>query len=538
VSRNNLAAIIFLIVIIGAAFAVGFKITRNLEWPPDSDHYRDIASAQTMADGDLTADNVYADKRLWYNPLVPALVALINKVSGIAIPTLYSRAGAYLNLLAPISFSIMVWSLFGRRTAIIATIAFLFLINAHFRSLALATYSPWLFPVTFMQSFFYFSIALLFYIVKNQKGIPFYFLLGALTGITFLGHLAPTLLFAVIVTMMLALGLRTTPNTGSINKFGAFAVGAMLFSLPLIYFLVVVYRLRVLNYAPSIWLGSFSPSALIVENLNVALLIAAVGLFALYQQKNFKLTKSIITLWIISASVLLVYSLVVTYLARKQMAYLPALVPWFHFYFYLKAAETVLFGYGFLKLFELLKRAVKSPKFLEFEVVPVLIAIVAAVILFPSYINRVDLMPARKYAIIRGQKSDEIAAYHWIRKNTKKNDVFLATDNYSLFVINPAGRKTVCTKKEFSNPFVDFKKRDADRNQMFEDLRQNHFFEFQNLAAGYSLDYVISSDQPVIQGLLKNHDFNKAFEASGIYIFQRKTAVINGMLSQNSDMIL
>jgi len=541
VSGRNIAAITFLITIISAAFVVGLNTTRNLEWPPDSDQYRDIASAQTMADGNLTADANYGDKKLWYNPLVPALIASLNKMTGIPIPALYSRSGTYFNLAAPITFSIMVWILFGRRSAMIATMAFLFLINAHFRSLVLATYSPWLFPVTFMQSFFYLLIALLFYILKNQKGIRFYFLLGALTGITFLGHLAPTLLFAFIVTTMLAFNYRTTRSSDSIKKFAVFVFSSILFALPLIYFLVFIYRLKVLNYAPSTWLGSFDPSTLTAENLNLTLLIAALGFIALFKDKISNLTKNIMTLWIIGASVFFIYSLVVAYLARKQIAFLPALVPWFHFYFYLLAAETVLFGYGFVRLFELLmawcKRFFNFRKFPALDVVVIVMALAATVILFPSYMNRIDLLPERKYALERGQKSAEITAYHWIRKNTKKDDVFLATDYHSLFVINPAGRKTVCTKKEFSNPFVDFQKRNADRNHMFEYLSENHFSEFQNLALGYSLDYVISSDQAVIQGLLKNKDFNKAFDAPGIYIFQRKAADINGMLPGNSDMI-
>lgn len=514
-------------VIIGTAFVIGLNTTKSLEWPEDSDQYRDIASAQTIADGDLTADNTYAGKKLWYNPLVPALIASLNKITGIPIPTLYTRSGTYLNLLAPITFAILVWVLFRRRTAIIATIAFLFLINAHLSSLTLATYSPWLFPVTFMQSFFYLLITLFFYIQKTYKGIRSYFLLGALTGITFLGHLAPTLLFTFIVTVMLSLDFKSTRSREIIKNFGAFAFTAILFALPLIYFLVFVYRLQIVNYAPSTWLGDFNPSKLIAENLNLPLLIAAVGFISLYRDKISHLTKRIMTLWILGGSVFLIYSLVVTYLARKQIIFLPAFVPWFHFYFYLKAAETVLFGYGFMKLFELLfalcKRVFNSPKFLEFDFEPIVLVTAVTVMLFPLYLNRIDFIPARKYAIERGKKSEELAAYQWIRKHTKKNDVFLATDYHSLFVINPAGRKTVCTKKEFSNPFVDFRKRDADRNHMFQYLRENHPSEFQNLAEGYSLDYVISSDQAVVRGLLKNKNFNKAFETRGIYIFQSRS---------------
>ncbi len=522
-SKSNLAAIAFLAVIITTAFVMGLKTTKSLEWPGDSDNYRDIASAQTIADGELTSDNNYLNEKLWYNPLIPGLIASLNEITGVPIPKLYAQAGTYLNLLAPISFAVMVWILFGKRVAVLATIAFLFLINDHFRSLSLASYTPWLFPVTFMQSFFYLLIALFVYILKNQKGNRFYFLLGSFTGITFLGHVAPALLFAFIVTFILALEFRKTRSSEILKRIGIFVFSSILLALPLIYFVAFVYQFKTLNYAPNTWLGSFNISNLIAENVNIALLIAAIGLVTLPQNK---ISKRILGLWIIGAAVFLIYSLVVTYLTRKQIAYLPALVPWFHFYFYLKAAEIVLFGYGLLKLCELL--------FVE----PVVILSAVTVMLFPAFMNRPDFMEDRKSALLNAQRFREIAAYHWIREHTQPRDVFLGSDYHSLFVINPAGRKTVCTKKEFSNPFVNFEKRDADRNQMFDYLLENHHTEFQELAENYSLDYVISTDQTLVLSLLQNRNFSKSFESLGLYIFERKTSDINGMLLGNSDMIL
>ena len=174
-SKSNLAAIAFLAVIITSAFVMGLITTRSLEWPGDSDNYRDIASAQTIADGELTSDNNYLNEKLWYNPLIPGLIALLNEITGVPIPKLYAQAGTYLNLFAPISFAVMVLILFGKRVALISTIAFLFLINGHLHSLSLASYTPWLFPISFMQSFFYLLIALFVYILKNQKEIDFIF---------------------------------------------------------------------------------------------------------------------------------------------------------------------------------------------------------------------------------------------------------------------------------------------------------------------------------------------------------------------------
>ena len=81
------------------AFAYGVATTGSLYWPADSDLARDSAQAMTVYDGDLLGDPQYVGEMLWYNPLTPSLVALIAKVSHLPLPLIYTRAGAYLNLL-------------------------------------------------------------------------------------------------------------------------------------------------------------------------------------------------------------------------------------------------------------------------------------------------------------------------------------------------------------------------------------------------------------------------------------------------------
>ena len=64
-----------LVLLCAPAFGAGRAASRGLSWPPDVDLYRDIAQAQTMADGALLADPFYRGEAVWYNPLVPGLVA-------------------------------------------------------------------------------------------------------------------------------------------------------------------------------------------------------------------------------------------------------------------------------------------------------------------------------------------------------------------------------------------------------------------------------------------------------------------------------
>lgn len=152
--------------------------------------------------------------------------------------------------------------------------------------MVLASYTPWLFPVIFTQSFFYLLITLFFYIIKNKKGNRFYFLLGSLTGLTFLGHAAPAVLFAFIFTFVMALEFKKSYKQDKsieiLKKYAIFVFSSFLFALPLIYFVVFVYRLKTLNYAPNTYLGvAFDISHLITENLDLALLLGVIGLFGL-----------------------------------------------------------------------------------------------------------------------------------------------------------------------------------------------------------------------------------------------------------------
>src|SRR5215813_11212760 len=45
---------------------LGVRTTRDLEWPADADLYRDIAQAQTIADGSLFGDPFYRDETVWH----------------------------------------------------------------------------------------------------------------------------------------------------------------------------------------------------------------------------------------------------------------------------------------------------------------------------------------------------------------------------------------------------------------------------------------------------------------------------------------
>ena len=136
------------------AWWLGVRATGRLDWPEDADLYRDIAQAETFARGRLLADPFYAGEGLWYNPLVPLLVAGGARASGQPVHVLYTRLGPFLNLLAPLAFGLLLARLSGPAAGLAAAFAFAYLGDPREPPWASPTYSPWLFSASFAQGLF------------------------------------------------------------------------------------------------------------------------------------------------------------------------------------------------------------------------------------------------------------------------------------------------------------------------------------------------------------------------------------------------
>src|SRR5262249_39325796 len=96
---------------------------------------------------------------------------------------------------------------------------------------------------------------------------------------------------------------------------------------------------------------------------------------------------------------------------------------------------------------------------------------------WPVHAARFDATELRREALgFAGPIPKEALA--WIRARTGSDDVFLSTDEVSLYLVSPAGRKVVCTNRYFSNPYVDWAGRESDRERMFGRLRAGDVSEF------------------------------------------------------------
>jgi hypothetical protein len=198
------------------AGAEGVRATRDLQWPPGQDLSRDIAAAESIRNGHPLSDPAYEGEWLWYNPLVPAVVAGASSVLKVPIHTVYARLGAYANLIAPLGLFVLLAVLFDAWAALFAVVGLLFLVPGPEPAWLCATYSPWLLPVHFVQGLFYVALLALWSAWRNPT-VGVACLAGALAGLVLLGHTAPFLILigtiGTGVLLTVANGPRTPPRS-------------------------------------------------------------------------------------------------------------------------------------------------------------------------------------------------------------------------------------------------------------------------------------------------------------------------------------
>ncbi|HEX4850337.1 MAG TPA: hypothetical protein VFV08_05995, partial [Puia sp.] len=196
--KNRIYFIIAFVVLIFIAFFQCYNITKDLIWAAEPDFDRDISYVQSVLDGQFGKDPSYSGAYLWYNPLLFSIETIIVKITGLPIHLVVTRAGIYLNLLGPVFFVIMMVILFDYRVALAALLSYLFLSAGDIPGWAVATYSPWLYPVNFAQFLFYQSIIFCYFAFARERYIWF-IILGTTIGACFLGHTAPAVLIILIM---------------------------------------------------------------------------------------------------------------------------------------------------------------------------------------------------------------------------------------------------------------------------------------------------------------------------------------------------
>jgi hypothetical protein len=488
-------AIVGLVLACAVAGGQGVRTTHDLQWPPGPDLSRDMAAAESIRSGHLFADPAYDGEWLWYNPLVPAIVAGVSIVAGQPTHTVYARLGAYANLIAPLALFALVAALFDAWVALFAVTAFLFLVPGREPAWLCATYSPWLMPVHFVQGLFYLALLAMWHAWRKDTTRA-WAVAGMLAGLVFLGHTAPALILGGVVAIGAAAGVAR-------KALASFILTAAIVSAPYLAIILGVYHGAVRNMAPSGWF----PPELSLEALPAFLsglfslsavgAIAAVGLVLLIVRVR---QRESLFLLAAGAAVLLwfAYSYVVLY-ARQHDVALPAIVPSFHFLYYLRAFEAIGFGLGVAAAAEGSIRVaglVRPWPIASIRTAMYVLACGAMLLAVSSHLDaykaRPDFVEERAGALQHFTGPGLLSVYQFIRSSTAPSDVFLVGNSMGLSVICVAGRKVVALDKFFSNPFVDWAPRSRDRDEMQRRLEQGDWDAFAALAFRYRVRYAIT----------------------------------------------
>jgi hypothetical protein len=489
------------------AWWTAFTQTHDLTWPCENDLYRDLGAAQSILDGLAGSDPAYLGEYWWYNPLVPAVVALSSRVTSLPLHVAYASFGAHLNLLGPIAFYAMVCTLFHRGVGLASLLGFLFLGPLGWMSWLNATYSPWLWPCNFAQGLSYLSV-LTWVRALRVRTTSRSLVAGVCFGFTALAHAAPALLLAVIAIgtcAVEAVRQRSLIAAWSLVKpLALVAISAVLVSSPFWWSIVTHYHAHVQNPVPLRWVAG----ELTIDRwrdvagrvLSLRGVGAVLGLAALTRAKWLRCrhTKRTLLAWGGAAALGLAYG----YAAQRIT--LPPLLPSWHFYFYLQALESVLFGLGVTTLaHQFVRFALRSETWRpvsgsRFELVVTAMLVVAMIVplcaYYPRYRERLDLSSNRRDALtFAASPNTDLSA--WILKHVPATGVVLAEDGSEFYAVLAAGRKTVAIGDLFANPYVDNSARLADSASMFENLAQGKWHRFRARARAYSVRYVAVSPQ-------------------------------------------
>ena len=472
-----------------------------LEWPPESDLYRDLGAAQSIVDGFAGSDPAFLGERAWYNPLVPAIVALESQISGVPLHRAYTTFGAHLNVISPLSFYVLAAVLFSRRIALASLTSFLFLGHLDQPSWLGATYSPWLWSCNLAQGFFYLALAASLVALRRRSRL---LALGAgsASGLTLLAHTAPALVLAASVAAVIGAALassRSSSDRRATLVCAAILCGAGLVVSTPFWLPIVIHGARIRNPAPLEWLaGELALDRfgdLLAREWAPRGVLAALGLAALvsFHRASRPDTTWALLAWLAAVALGLAYGF------ARQVMTLPPLLPSWHFLFYLQAAISVLFGWGCASLLALISRATddairargvtQATLLLARSVLAVVVLGALVTSRWGAYQKRWDIVQNRRESK-RFSNEPILQVHRWALERARPEEVFLAEPEVSFFTA-AAGRKVVALNEIFSNPYVSVKRRARDAASMLQALNDGDVRAFSKHSKHYSVKYVV-----------------------------------------------
>ncbi len=520
------------------AFVKCYQTTHDLHWACDYDFDRDMSFIHGNQDGKFGKDPNYLGEYLWYNPLVFSIETIIVKISGLPANVVVTRAGVYLNILAPIAFLCMLLVFFDKKIALGGMVAFLFLSAGKIPGWCGATYSPWLYPVCFVQFIFYLNL-IFFYKAYSSGSHKWFLILGIGLGISFLGHLAPTLIVLLIVACIMGTAfIRALLKkdwaviSRIVLQVAPCATCFLVVAFPLLYFIAGKYHLHYVNRFPfelqDNLTNIFYPGGIIKRNFSLSFVVSLVGLWWFYKFYPKPLIRQIILNWFFISCFLYVYSCLIPVISRKYHIFLPGSVPAFHYFFYIKSVQSVFFPFGLIFLLKELwgwfYNTLGKPRQILLKIrnhagLFTIGIMIIAIMDLPFYLKRDDFTIYRDLAIKKASDTNRVNVYNYITQNIPSGQVILCDQANSLFPVMATGRKMVAVVTTFSNPFTSYVTRENDRTDMLNYLLIGAPATAAPLFERYHVNYVlITASDAAILKRRNQLPFNTVYQNSGYVI--------------------
>jgi len=511
--ENNKYLLAFFLMLI-AAFIQCYKTVHDLHWANEPDFDRDIAYIRATLNGHYGQDPNMTGQYMWYNPMLFLLETLVVKLTGLPVNVVVARAGVFINILSPVAFFFMVVKLFDYKVALPALLCFFFLVNGNLPCWGGATYSPWLLSDTFSQFTFYITIFFCYKAFTEQK-LFWFIIFGASLGLTFLGHSAPVFIIILIMIsiqgqkVIRALIAKDYASAGTCFLQGAAAVlPFIIVASPFLYYVYGKYHFHFINHeilecAPGIFARRYTLQ-LLKSNVTFSLLISIIGMIWFYKKFNNQLLRKIVWNWFFICLVMYVYESAVPTVDHTLHITLPDTIPAFHYFFYLKALQSIFFGFGFIFLLTWITGRIKSLKKGNLKLnlsdnLVIICVLLYALLYSPMYVNRYDFVELRAQAIEKEKQTDKIGVYNFISKNIPLDHVLLCEHGLSLFPAMPTAIKMVSIETYFSNPYVSYDDRENDRDTMLVRLMSAKPATDPKLFTKYNVSDVLLADSDFVR---------------------------------------
>jgi hypothetical protein len=481
----------------------GIWVTSDLLWPFGSDQLRDIAIAETVVRGELLSDPYYANEWLWYPPLFPWLVGGAAFIADVPASLANVRLGPYLNALSPLAFFALASLWFGRRAALASLCAFLFLDRGPYW--LAPTYSPWLLPGSSSQAIFFGGLIALTHAVREPT-VTRWGLVGAVLGLTFLGHSAPAVLLgAVTLAAIVSDAVVTMTLTRPARHLVVVLAAAVTVSGPLLVSIGGHYGLHLRNGAGLHWIDpaiEIPLRELLLPGGSAffASVLAVFGVACMARGWRGVTRGNWLALsWLALSLGLFVYQVyAIGVIRRGGSSSLPVVSPPHHFLFYLRASLLLAFGVGVDALCtglatlstrvapRVFRRDVVGGRALFAAVIGLLLVVNSDGWWRKAEFNQLVDSSRAVFAPVEWR-----ALIGWMRYRTSPDDVFIAADGPALSFVGATGRKLVALHKFFANPYVDVRPRLETRERFWSALAAGDCAAAQRLARRYRATYVV-----------------------------------------------